>query len=127
MRHRGTDLGRRSLALLLAYLLALQVMLAAWVAVVPAAAVAAGAQAGICTTQSDETVPPSGHLPAGCPCGPMCAAGGCSGGGTPATASATVLVFAPERRTALVWSAATSHPRRIASEPERARAPPALA
>jgi len=126
MRHRAPHLGRRTFALLLAYLLALQVILTAWAVVAPSAA-SSVAQAAVCATNGEGGMPSSGGTPAACPCGPMCASGGCAGTGGPVPTLASTVVFET------VWSVARPPfedallPRRVASEPERARAPPVLA
>ena len=124
--NRASHCGRRSVALVLAYLLALQVILAAWVVLVPAVAVAASDQGVICATHPDGT-PKSNGQPASCPCGPMCISGGCAGGSAPPPAVA----FAPVLRTIvpepLLPFEEALRLRRVASEPERARAPPVLA
>jgi hypothetical protein len=125
MRVRGLHIGRRSVALLLAYLLALQVILTAWAVIAPVLAQGI-VQTALCATHQDGAPSPGGS-PANCPCGPMCTSGSCAGGGEPASAAALPVVFAIVSSVTLPPARAAAPARRIASEPERARAPPVLA
>jgi hypothetical protein len=126
MRPHGLHLGRRAGALALAYLLALQVILTAWAVIAPAAAAVDGLGV-ICTTHADGAAPaPGGSQPATCPCGPMCLGGCCPTVGASA-ASATPVVFRIVAAAVLRPLAEIVGPRRVASAPEQARAPPVLA
>jgi hypothetical protein len=126
MRRRTSHPGRRSFALVLAYLLALQVILAAWAVLVPTAVTALGVQTVICTTHAYGSVPSSDLPLAQCPCGPLCHAGGHSAGGVPPPAAASLVVFRTVVAAKARPSTQQTFPRRIASEPEQARAPPVL-
>jgi hypothetical protein len=115
------DLARRSLALALAYLLALQVLLAAWDVLTPAAL----AGDVICTTQADGTTAPApDHPPQHCAYGPLCGGGGCAAAGVPAMAATKPIVFDPAVAPAPRKGLARHYPRRLAGAPEQARAPP---
>jgi hypothetical protein len=125
MHSRAPTLGRRSSALVLAYLLALQAILTAWAVLVPAIAGASVAQAVLCSTHVNGTVPASDIPPAQCPCGPLC-----HGGGQPTGVAPPAIVSPVAFRTEVAIKARplAQQPllRRIASEPEQARAPPVL-
>ena len=127
MYSRAPSLGKRSFALVLAYLLALQAMLAAWAVLAPAAAGAFGPQAVICSTHANSPAPTSDLPPAQCPCGPLCHAGGQATAGAPPPAAVSLVVFRTEVAIKTRPLAQQSFLRRIASEPEQARAPPVLA
>jgi len=127
MHSRAPSLGRRSFALALAYLLALQAILTAWAVFAPPAAGVFGPQAVICSTHANSPAPSSDLPLAQCPCGPLRHAGGQPTAGAPPLATVSLVVFRAE-------VAIKAHPlaqqpllRRVASEPEQARAPPVLA
>jgi hypothetical protein len=123
MRYSGLHLGRRCFALALAYVLALQVIFTAWAALAPS--MAAQAQAATCATQMDGALPKSGQ-PAHCGCGPMCPM--ISGaGGMPSPATVSLVTFRTTVTVPMRPLGDTVDARRIASEPEQARAPPVLA
>jgi hypothetical protein len=126
MRHRTSHLGRRSFALALAYLLALQVILTAWVVLAPAAASALGLQTVICTSHPNGSAPNSDLPPTQCPCGPMCHACAAPMPGTPPEVISVVIAHLPAA--AVVWHAQ----RRgvapaVSASPHQARAPPVTA
>jgi len=123
MRHRGSHLGRRSFALALAYLLALQGILAAWAVLVPTAVTALGVQTVICTTHAYGSAPSSDLPLAQCPCGPLCYAGGAPPlGASPDAASAPI---AHPTVAAVVWhvQCVAALPA-VSAGPQKARAPP---
>jgi hypothetical protein len=123
MRDCASHLARRCFALALAYLLALQVILTAWAALSPS--LAAQARAATCATQMDGALPKSGQ-PAHCGCGPMCPM--ISGaGGIPSSATVSPVIFRVTVTVPMRPLGVTVHARRVASEPEQARAPPVLA
>jgi hypothetical protein len=122
MRSCASHLARRCFALALAYLLALQVILTAWAALAPS--VAAQARAATCATQMDGALPKSGQ-PTHCGCGPMCPM--ISGaGGMPSSATISLVSFRVALTVPMRPLADTVQVRRVASEPEQARAPPVL-
>ena len=127
MHSRAPSLRRRSFALVLAYLLALQAILTAWAVLAPAAAGAFSPQSALCSTHANSPAPASDLPPAQCPCGPLCHAGGQPTAGTPPSPAVSLVVFRTEvtiKSRPLVQQRLL---RRIASEPEQARAPPVLA
>jgi hypothetical protein len=123
----ATSLRRKSLALALAYLLALQAILIAWTVVPPTIAGLPKIQASLCGGHSDGSTP-SDQAPGGCPCGALCLSCACA---TPAVSAPELAYHAivwvqhrvarpalPESR--IVW-------RRDRFDPLQARAPPAMA
>jgi hypothetical protein len=123
MHARAPSLGRRSSALVLAYLLALQAILTAWAVLAPAAAGAFGAQAALCSTHANGPAPSSDLPPAQCLCGPLCHAGAAPLLGAPSeTASVAV---SHSLTVAVAWHVPpTDKTRDIATSPQQARAPP---
>jgi hypothetical protein len=123
MHHRAPPLGRRSFALALAYLLALQVILAAWAVLVPTAVTALGVQTVICTTHAYGSAPSSDLPLAQCPCGPLCHAGSAPPLGAPPPEGSGAI--AHPIVVAVVWHVPPLDARPHASAgPQQARAPP---
>jgi hypothetical protein len=121
-------LRRRLVALALAYVLALQGLLAAWGTSAAIAATLMPAAAGIiCTSADHGSSTDRDHGPSPCClCGPMCHAGcGPSMGAAPVNA---VTVLRPRPAASIVWMAPrVGDPQRILLSPWQARAPPAMA
>jgi len=128
MRYRDSRLKRRSLALLLAYALALQGLVVAWNAVASIAAHAGtGLPTVICSGGGGTSGPahrPDAPPPC-CPCGPMCSpsAGPVLGVVPEAVPAVGYQPFFSPTHWAAVLSPAT---RNVASDPRKARAPPKM-
>ncbi|MPZ58871.1 MAG: hypothetical protein GEU91_20740 [Rhizobiales bacterium] len=126
MRHRGSHLGRRSFALVLAYLLALQGILVAWGAMAAAAHATSGLAVTCAADGAQGPVQRSDDPLPCCHCGPLCGPG--TGTALGAAPEAVPTAVKRPQVAAARWPLRPSDALpRISSDPRKARAPPAMA
>ena len=122
----GISLRRRSLALALAYVLALQAILIAWAVVPPSIDGLPPLQASLCGGHSDGA--PSDQLPGGCPCGALCLGCACASAAVAAPVlTSFVVVWVQRPVTQPTPPDRVIVQRRDIFDPRQARAPPAMA